>query len=77
MLVLSRHKNTDVVITLNGVEVTVMVVEILGDKVRLGFQAPPEVSIHRREVYDSMRADGSVVSLSLNKEAQPNVSDHK
>ncbi len=36
--------------------ITIMVVEIRGDKVRLGLRAPKEVSIHRREVYDAIKA---------------------
>lgn len=48
MLILSRKQNEAVFI---GNLVTVYVVEIRGDKVRLGFDAPPEVAIHRQEVY--------------------------
>lgn len=51
MLVLSRHKNESLVLGWEGVEVTV--VEIRGDKVRLGIQAPRDYPIHRREVYDA------------------------
>jgi len=52
MLVLSRKKNETIVI---GDNIVVTVVEIQGDKVRLGFQAPKEVTIHRREVYDKIK----------------------
>ena len=47
MLVLSRKKNEEIVI---GQEVTIEILEIRGDKVRLGISAPPEVPVHRREV---------------------------
>lgn len=47
MLVLTRKKNESVVI---NKEITVTVVEIRGDKVRLGFVAPKEVPVHRQEV---------------------------
>lgn len=47
MLVLSRKKNERVKI---GGDLWVTVVEIRGDKVRLGFDAPPEVPVHREEV---------------------------
>jgi len=47
MLVLSRKKNESIVI---GEDVMIYVVEILGDKVRIGVEAPKEVSVHRREV---------------------------
>lgn len=52
MLVLSRKKNESIVI---NDEITVVVVEIRGDKVRLGVEAPKEVPVHRREVYDAIR----------------------
>jgi carbon storage regulator len=49
MLVLSRKKNESIVI---NNDITVTVVEIRGDKVRLGIVAPKEVPVHRQEVYD-------------------------
>jgi carbon storage regulator len=52
MLVLSRKKNESIVI---NNDITIVVVEIRGDKVRLGVEAPKEVPVHRREVYDSIR----------------------
>lgn len=48
MLVLSRKVNEAVVI---GDDVSVTVVEIRGDKVRLGFDAPNDVTVHRQEVW--------------------------
>jgi len=52
MLVLSRKKNESIII---NDEITIVVVEIRGDKVRLGVEAPKEVPVHRREVYDAIR----------------------
>ncbi len=52
MLVLSRKKNESIII--NDV-ITVTVVEIRGDKVRLGIEAPKEVTVHRREVYEAIQ----------------------
>jgi carbon storage regulator len=52
MLVLSREKDQEVVIGNNVIVVTV--VEIRGDKVRLGFTAPREIPIVRRELLDRM-----------------------
>ena len=49
MLVLSRHKDESVII---GDEISVLVVGIYGCRVKLGFEAPREVSVHRREIYD-------------------------
>jgi carbon storage regulator len=51
MLVLSRKKNESIVIN-NDVIVTV--VEIRGDKVRLGIVAPKEVPVHRQEVWEAI-----------------------
>src|SRR5262245_31093810 len=51
MLVLSRKKNESVVINNN---ISVTVVEIRGDKVRLGIVAPKECPVHRQEVYDAI-----------------------
>ena len=53
MLVLSRKKNESIVI---NDDITIVVVEIRGDKVRLGVEAPKEVPVHRREVYDAIKA---------------------
>lgn len=52
MLVVSRKKNESIVI---NNDITVVVVEIRGDKVRLGIEAPKEVPVHRREVYDAIK----------------------
>lgn len=54
MLVLSRHANETVMI---GDEIEVTIIEIRGDKVRLGFTAPKDVPVHRREVYDARKRD--------------------
>jgi carbon storage regulator len=52
MLVLSRKKNESIII---NDHITVTVVEIRGDKVRLGIDAPKDVSVHRREVYEAIQ----------------------
>src|SRR5947209_1506964 len=51
MLVMSRKKNESLVI---GNNITVTVVEIRGDKVRLGSVSPKEVPVHRQEVYEAI-----------------------
>jgi carbon storage regulator len=53
MLVLSRKKNESIVV---DDSIVITVVEIRGDKVRLGIEAPREVPIHRSEVRDAMAA---------------------
>ena len=52
MLVLSRKKNESIIIK---DDIVVMVVEVRGDKVRLGIEAPREVPVHRREVYEKIK----------------------
>ena len=56
MLVLSRKKNESIVI---NNDITIVVVEIRGDKVRLGVEAPKEVPVHRREVYDAIKRNAA------------------
>ena len=52
MLVLSRKVNESVVV---NDDIIITVVEIRGDKVRLGVEAPARVPVHRREVFDAIR----------------------
>ena len=56
MLVLSRKKNESIVI---NDDIVVVVVDIRGDKVRLGIEAPKHVPVHRREVYEAIKRDHS------------------
>lgn len=57
MLVLSRKKSESIVI---NDDIVVTVVEVRGDKVRLGIQAPREIPVHRKEVLDAiLREDSS------------------
>ena len=55
MLVLSRMRDESIVI---GDGITVTIVDIRGDKVRLGIEAPKEVPVHRQEVYEAIKRDG-------------------
>jgi carbon storage regulator len=63
MLVLSRKKNESIVI---DNDITIVVVEIRGDKVRLGVEAPKEVPVHRREVYDAIRRNEAAAAAGDN-----------
>jgi carbon storage regulator len=56
MLVLSRKKNESIII---NDDITIVVVEIRGDKVRLGVEAPKEVPVHRNEVYEAIRRNNA------------------
>ena len=61
MLVLSRQRDESIVIGSSIVisdNIVITIVDIRGDKVRLGIEAPPEVPVHRQEVYEAIkRAD--------------------
>lgn len=54
MLVLSRQRDESIVI---GDNVVVTVVDVRGDKVRLGIDAPVEIPVHRREVYEAIQRE--------------------
>jgi len=54
MLVLSRQRDESIMI---GDNVVVTIVDIRGDKVRLGIEAPGEIPVHRREVYEAIQRE--------------------
>ena len=54
MLVLSRQRDESIVI---GDDIEVTIVDVRGDKVRLGITAPKHVSVHRREVYEAIQRE--------------------
>ncbi len=54
MLVLSRQKDESIMI---GDNVEITIVDVRGDKVRLGITAPKDVAVHRREVFDAIQAE--------------------
>ena len=60
MLVLSRRRDERVVIEAGGeIILRCVVVDVRGDKVRLGFEADPTVKIHRQEVWDEIQERGA------------------
>lgn len=64
MLVLSRHRNEQIVIDLREINfsdlaekvITITVVEVRGDKARVGIEADSAIPVHRKEVYDEIEA---------------------
>jgi len=54
MLVLSRQRDESIII---GDNVQITVVDIRGDKVRLGIEAPAEITVHRKEVFDAIQRE--------------------
>lgn len=59
MLVLSRQRDETIMI---GDEIEITVVDIRGDKVRLGITAPSRIAVHRKEVYDAIKAENQRAS---------------
>ena len=56
MLVLSRQRDESIMI---GDNVEIIIVDVRGDKVRLGITAPKEIPVHRREIYDAIQREKS------------------
>ena len=54
MLVLSRQRDESIMI---GDDVEIIIVDVRGDKVRLGITAPKEIPVHRREIYDAIQRE--------------------
>ena len=67
MLVLSRHRDESIII---GDDIVITVVDIRGDKVRLGIAAPIEISVHRQEVYEAIQRENRQASRLEPQEAR-------
>ena len=65
MLVLSRQRDETIVI---GDDIEVTIVDIRGDKVRLGINAPKSIPVHRKEVWEKMKRDNEAAAA---KNANP------
>ncbi|MGA1979204.1 MAG: carbon storage regulator CsrA [Sedimentisphaerales bacterium] len=57
MLVLSRQKDESIMI---GDDIKITIVDVRGDKVRLGINAPKEVPVHRIEVYEAIQKEKKI-----------------
>jgi carbon storage regulator len=64
MLVLSRQRDESIMI---GDDIVIRIVDIRGDKVRIGIEAPSEVAVHREEVYEAIKREREAEV----KQAQP------
>ena len=71
MLVLSRQRDETIMI---GDDVEITVVDIRGDKVRLGIQAPTEIPVHRQEVYEAIQRENLRAAGVDPEEAPPALS---
>jgi carbon storage regulator len=76
MLVLSRQKDESIMI---GDDVEITIVDVRGDKVRLGITAPKSIPVHRREIYDAIQREkaqkDSGVPVGGDEEPVPPASD--
>jgi len=69
MLVLSRQRDESIMI---GDDVEIIIVDVRGDKVRLGITAPKNIPVHRREIYDAIqreKAEGKDAKKQSDKES--------
>ena len=68
MLVLSRRRNESIVISDN---IIVTIVDVRGDKVRLGIDAPTEIPVRRRELYEAIQKENQRSSMSDPSDVEP------
>jgi carbon storage regulator len=61
MLILSRRINEKIVI---GEDIVVSVVEVRGDQVKLGIEAPRQVKVYRQEVFDAIQAENKIAAAA-------------
>lgn len=62
MLVLSRQRDETIMI---GDDIELTVVDIRGDKVRIGIKAPAHVAVHRKEIYDAIKRENEAAAAAL------------
>lgn len=67
MLVLSRQRDESIII---GDNVVITVVDVRGDKVKLGIEAPKEIPVHRREVYEAILRENRQAALLKPEDAR-------
>ena len=61
MLILSRKVNEKIII---GEDITISIIEIRGDQVRIGIDAPKMVKVFRQEVFEAIKAENKAASAS-------------
>ena len=78
MLVLSRQKEVSIII---GDDIEITIVDVRGDKVRLGINAPREISVHRKEIYEAIQREKAqqraAESTDTGKDQTPKADDSK
>ena len=73
MLVLSRQKEESIII---GDDIEITIVDVRGDKVRLGINAPREISVHRKEIYEAIQRE-KAQQRAAESAATPKADDSK
>ena len=68
MLVLSRHRDESIMI---GDEIVVTIVDIRGDKVRLGINAPASIPVHRQEVFEAIQREAHQGTVDSSAKKNP------
>jgi len=69
MLVISRYRNEQVILTMpDGQQIVIMVVDVRGDRIRLGIQAPQNVSVLRKEIYDKITPEQKSILCKRHRE---------
>ena len=68
MLVLSRQRDESIMI---GDDVEIIIVDVRGDKVRLGITAPKSIPVHRREIYDAIQREKNEAEKQPQAEQEP------
>jgi carbon storage regulator len=74
MLVLSRHRDESIMI---GDDVVVTVVDVRGDKVRLGIEAPASIPVHRAEVYAAIQRENAKAKAAEMKPPDERETGHR
>ncbi|MBN1974308.1 MAG: carbon storage regulator CsrA [Sedimentisphaerales bacterium] len=72
MLVLSRQRDESIMI---GDNVEIIIVDVRGDKVRLGITAPKDIPVHRREIYDAIKREKGQVTESTDQQTKDKKSE--
>lgn len=72
MLVLSRQRDQSIMI---GENIVITIVDIRGDKVRLGIDAPIEIPVHRQEVFDAIQREAQEAAEAQEREQNPQHAD--
>lgn len=67
MLVLSRQRDQSIII---GDNVVITIVDVRGDKVKLGIEAPKEIPVHRQEVYEAIQRENRQAALLKPEDAR-------